>query len=216
MPLINNIIVFTEDENLTIEDKIQSDSFSHCDWGGEDLQPIRSRIRRFYRNEQYGVCAYCKENVSLRSANNAHVEHIAPKSLYARFMFEPKNLCVICADCNEIKRNQEVINGVTDTFASNVIRYPRSSRAFKIVHPLFDDYDEHILKKGRVYIDKSAKGAFTIGVCKLNRFFHEFDVDEEFVNDEEIVHQMNEYIDSNSAVQKAGILNRLRDILFNF
>ncbi|WOC25028.1 HNH endonuclease [Pseudoalteromonas sp. N1230-9] len=215
MPLINNTICFSGDDNALIEDKLRLATFSHLDWSANELMPIRSKIRNFYRDEQRGVCAYCKDDVSLRSASNAHVEHIAPKSLYLSFMFEPKNLCVICADCNEIKRNQEVMNEAVDTFSNNVKSYPRSSGAFKIVHPLFDNYDEHILKKGRVYIDRSTKGAFTIGVCKLNRYFHEFGVDDEFVNDEELVGQMNEYIGSQSTLQKAGILNRLRDILFN-
>ncbi|MEE1982781.1 HNH endonuclease [Shewanella xiamenensis] len=215
MPLINNTIFFSEDDKALIEEKRQLGTSSHLDWGANELMPIRSKIRNFYRTEQRGICAYCKSDVSLRSASNAHIEHIAPKSLYLSFMFEPKNLCVICADCNEIKRNQEVLNEVVDTFSGKVNRYPRSSSAFKIVHPLFDNYDEHILKKGRVYIDRSAKGAFTIGACKLNRYFHEFGVDDEFVNDEELVSQMNEYIGSQSTVQKAGILNRLRDMLFN-
>ncbi|MCG6400682.1 HNH endonuclease [Vibrio fluvialis] len=215
MPLINNVINYEPQDNALIREKFDSGTFSHSDWSADELMPLRSKIRAFYRSEQLGVCAYCKSDVSLTSAGNAHIEHIAPKSLHLDFIFEPKNLCVVCADCNTIKRNQEVINEVPDTFSRSVTLYPRSSGAFKIVHPYFDDYDDHILIKGRIYIDKSDKGAFTISACKLNRYYHEFDIDDDFVDDEELVREMTEFLDARSSLKKAQILNRLRDMLFN-
>lgn len=215
MPLINNVINYESLDNALIRGKFASGTFTHSDWGADDLMPLRSKIRAFYRSEQLGVCAYCKGDVSLTSAGNAHIEHIAPKSLYLDFIFEPKNLCVVCADCNTIKRNQEVFNRVPDTVFRGITQYPRSSSAFKIVHPYFDDYDDHILIMGRIYIDKSDKGAFTISACKLNRYYHEFNIDDDFVNDEELVKEMTEFIDAGNSLRKAQILNRIRDMLFN-
>lgn len=215
MPLINNAVEYDRAEKALIEDMLGSREFSHTDWSTDELMQIRSKIRAFYRAEQTGVCAYCKRDVSLTAAGNAHVEHIAPKSVHSKFIFEPKNLCVICADCNTIKRNQEVINEVPDTLSRQVSRYPRSSSAFKIVHPHYDEYDDHILIKGRIYIDISAKGIFTIGVCKLNRYFHEFNFDDDFVEDEDLIHEMNRFLEGRSSVQKTEALNRLRDMLFN-
>ena len=215
MPLINNSVCFSSQEDGLIREKLASKNFSHTDWSADELMPLRSKIRGFYRSEQVGVCAYCRGDVSLKSAGNAHIEHIAPKSLHLRFIFEPRNLCVVCSDCNSIKRDQEVLNEVPDTLSKSYSRYPRSSGAFKIVHPFFDDYDDHILIKGRIYIDKSAKGAFTISACKLNRYFHEFDVNDEFVDDEELIEKMNEFIEERSSLKKAYILNSLRDMLFN-
>ena len=215
MPLITNTVVYSSQEILLIREKLDSGTFSHSDWSDDSLLPIRSKIRSFYRAQQIGTCAYCKGDISLTSAGNAHVEHIAPKALYFNFMFEPRNLCVVCADCNVIKRNQEVVNEIPDTLSRGVSQYPRSSGAFKIVHPHFDDYDDHILIKGRIYIDKSVKGAFTISACKLNRYYHEFDFNNEFVDDVELIKEMTGFIESRSIFQKAQILNRLRDMLFN-
>ena len=114
MPLIDNTISFNEIESQLITNKLSDSTFKHSDWGGDELQALRSTIRAFYRDEQVGVCAYCNNDVSLITAGNAHIEHIAPKSLYPNFIFEPKNLCIVCSDCNTIKRNQEVLEEVPD------------------------------------------------------------------------------------------------------
>ncbi|WP_333876665.1 HNH endonuclease [Methylobacter sp.] len=214
LPLINKKIVFCLQEQELITKKMGDHSFTHSDWGKDDLQTLRSSIRAFYRKEQVGICAYCKSDVSLVSASNAHIEHIVPKSIYPQFIFEPRNLCIVCSDCNTIKRNQEVFNEIPDTLAKKVVQYPRSSSAFKIVHPHFDVYDDHILKKGRIYIDLSSKGIFTIGACKLNRYFHEFGFDDDLVDDEELITVMNDFMNG-SFIQKAGALSRLRNMLFN-
>lgn len=213
MPLINDAIDFNDQELAIIEAKLSSKDFSHTEWGSEDLAPIRKTIRTFYRQEQSGICAYCKNNVSLVATDNAHIEHIAPKSLHLNFIFEPKNLCVVCADCNTIKRNQEVLNQIPDTLPRTFTRYPRSSQSFRIVHPHIDNYDDHILIKGRIYIDKTAKGHFTIGACKLNRHFWQFGFSDDFVDDEQLIAVMNGFIEGRSAAQRAKALNDLIGLL---
>ncbi|WP_265169730.1 hypothetical protein [Pseudomonas solani] len=132
------------------------------------------------------------------SANGANIEHIIPKSKKIEFIFEPKNLCVICPDCNEVKRSQEVTGDEPNPLKRNAIQYPRTSGAFKIVHPHFDNYSEHIIHANRIYIDITPKGHWTIGACKLNRFYHRFGVCEELVEDvalieeEEAFHKFHE------------------------
>lgn len=216
MPLIENIIEFNEEDLNIINAKLDSSSFLHSNWGDEQLLSIRSKIRRFYRDEQVALCAYCNNDVSLISAGDAHVEHIVPKSIYRDFIFEPKNLCIVCCDCNTIKRNQEVLSEIPDTLRNNVVQYPRSSGAFKIVHPHYDNFRDHIKKKGRIFIDRTPKGLFTIGACKLNRYFHQFGVDDEFLDDDELTDLMAEFMDGSNSLQKGRALNRLRDILFEF
>ena len=151
------------------------------------------------------------------SVANAHIEHISPKSKNFPFIFEAKNLCVICADCNTIKRAQEVIHEGIETIVrpDGRTRYPSSPNSFHIVHPHIDEYDEHIVKHGRIYVDKSTKGHFTIGCCKLNRFFHQFDVDDDFVDDEQLNQMMTNYLNSQSSLQRSSILQQLRDALIN-
>ncbi|MBZ6689523.1 HNH endonuclease, partial [Klebsiella grimontii] len=188
---------------------------SHTSWSHDDFTIIKSQIREFYRVQQRGLCAFCKNPLSLQAAANCTVEHIIPKSKKIDYMYTPKNLCVICADCNEIKRAQEVINEEHEVLNNPEIAiYPRSSGAFIIVHPHFDDWHEHIHKVGaRIYIDKTLKGINTMKVCKLNRFFHRLGVSDEYVNDGELTSLMSEYVESNNFIRRANIINRIREIL---
>ncbi|PVZ82769.1 hypothetical protein C9426_28515 [Serratia sp. S1B] len=162
------------DESLKIIDEIKKTvGFSFKSWGDNILLPVRVEIRNFYRQEQVGQCAYCKNPIS-RSALGCHVEHIVPKSLYQQFMFHPKNLCAICPDCNEIKRERDIANPTDSTLKKEPKLYPRSSNAFIIYHPHFDDYDEHIAHIDGYYFDKTDKGANTIRMCVLNRKLRDF------------------------------------------
>ncbi|MGI2167448.1 HNH endonuclease [Shewanella oncorhynchi] len=215
MPEINNIVKFNKEMQSLINTKVTNSSFTHLDWGQDDLQAIRSYIRSHYRNEQKGRCSYCRGVLSLRSAANCHVEHITPKSKYLKFIFEAKNLCVACADCNEIKREQETLGTEPDPLVDGDIRvqYPRSSNAFKIVHPHFDNYNDHIKIFNGYYVDSSPKGHFTIGACKLNRHLHEFGWEEDLVSEDHITEIMNEYLECSDSLSKNSILQKLKRIL---
>lgn len=180
MALINNKVNFDETQKNLIQSKQSSPSFHHANWGDEDLLDLRIFIRNFYRKEQTALCVYCRNQVSLTSALNSHVEHIAPKSIYPQFMFTPENLCVSCADCNAIKSGKEAVsdNHISELRTiqkDNPIRYPSTSMAFKIVHPHFDDWGDHLVRTPEgYYLDLTDKGAFTNALCRLNRRLHEF------------------------------------------
>lgn len=192
--------------------------FNSDNWGLPEYSEVRKEARDHYRNEQKGKCAFCKEPVSLRSASNCQVEHIVPKSLHKEFIFTEKNLCVICADCNEIKREQETLKKIENTLKkpAKVKLYPRSSGAFKIVHPHFDTYEEHILIVNGLYVDKgSKKGNFTIGACNLNRRLAEFGWEQEIVDDSELLTDMNEYINETNQLKRTKRLNKIKRQLFN-
>jgi len=215
MPDINNAVEFDANMQSLINTKLTNSNFTHRDWGLDDLQTIRSHVRSHYREAQQGKCSYCRGPVSLRSAANCHVEHIVPKSKYLPFIFEAKNFCVACADCNEIKREQETLGVEPDPLVDGETRvqYPRSSGAFKIVHPHFDVYDEHIEIFNGYYVDSSPKGHFTIGACKLNRRLHEFGWEEELISEDDISEMMNEYLDCGDSLNKSSILQKLKRTL---
>jgi len=183
MPLIADAFVFSPQSAALVAGIMSRNGYSHHDWSDLELEELRREIREHYRNTQRLRCAYCLEVVATVSASGAPIEHIAPKSLYPQFAFEAKNLCVICPDCNEIKRQQETLNESPDPLRRKRKRYPSRSDAFKIVHPHFDDYSEHIIKLGRVFVGKSKKGDWTIGACRLNRFFHRFGMCQELLDD---------------------------------
>ncbi|WP_313241550.1 HNH endonuclease [Stutzerimonas kunmingensis] len=156
MTKINNPIAFSEAAEKIISEKLADPNFTHQNWSDEDLLEVRQEIRQHYRGEQRLTCSYCRNPISSRSASGASIEHIIPKSQYPQFIFEPKNLCLICPDCNEIKRKKDSLNFLE---RNNVKRYPRVSRSFKIVHPHYDVYSDHIIKANRAYIDLTPKGA---------------------------------------------------------
>lgn len=157
----------------TINNVITDPKYTFRDWSSDLLKGVRSEIRNFYRTQQRARCAYCR-NIITKSALGCHVEHIVPKSKYIEFIFTPKNLCVICPDCNEIKKEKEVSNKLEPTFKREPKIYPRSGSAFLIYHPHFDNYEDHIIQIDGYYIDRSDKGANTIKMCTLNRRIREF------------------------------------------
>lgn len=216
MPDINVHIEFSETQSALIESKLCDPAFAFSDWGCDELQELRATIRNFYRTQQRGICSYCKNPVSIQSASNCHIEHIVPKSKYRAFIFEPKNFCVICADCNEIKREQETTGEIIDTVSNGDkrIKYPRSSGAFKISHPHFDNFDDHILVlSGKYYLDKSRKGNFTIYACRLNRRLYEFGWEKEIVDESIIFDLMNKWQEEKSFTIRTDLINQLKRLL---
>lgn len=213
MPLINTAFTFETNLKKVLNNKLKDPTFSHTNWGDEEFSDLRSSIRNHYRSHQNAICAYCKSQVSLVSASNAHIEHIVPKATHLKFIFEPKNLCVICADCNTIKRNQETTSDIKNPLVNANRRYPRSSEAFKIVHPHFDNYDEHIAIRGKIYIDITPKGNFTIGACKLNRYFQKFGFEDDFIDDAILFELFQKIMSSKSSAEKSQLLDELKTIL---
>lgn len=132
------------------------------------FESLKLRIKTHYRDEQKQTCPYC--SVVYPSGHNRawDTDHIIPKSENANFLLEPKNLCATCIKCNECKRDQSVTK---KTWAGKT-QYPTQSEDFIIVHPHFDNFDEHIEITGYVYSPKnnSEKGAETIRICNLLRF----------------------------------------------
>jgi len=181
MPDITDPIKLSTNSLKAIDNITALPTYTFKDWSNDLLREVRSEIRNFYRTQQKAKCAYCR-NVITKSALGCHVEHIVPKSRYSEFMFTPKNLCVICPDCNEIKREKEVTNSLDEMLRKEPKNYPRSSSAFLIYHPHFDDYEDHIIQIDGYYIDRTDKGATTIKMCTLNRRVREFGFEPELVS----------------------------------
>ena len=179
-------------------------------WDSSELEKLRSAIRNHYRQEQNGLCAYCKNELSLQSAANAQIEHILSKSKYGNFVFEVLNLCVICADCNQIKSDKEAAASMEEITVNEVkSRYPRASSSFIIVHPHFDDWGEHIKKIDKFYIDLTKKGNATIGICRLNRYVQQFGVSDETFDDFKLNSMCQSILDTKNPLEKANRLDKL-------
>jgi 5-methylcytosine-specific restriction endonuclease McrA len=165
-------IVFTEDELSLIGTVINRGD----GWDSPDLDPIRSRIKQFYLAGQTFRCCYCRRQNVVVHGRAWDVEHVISRATNATFMFEPQNLAVACLDCNLAKLNADVL-------VRKRSRFPRTSGAYKIVHPHFDDWDEHFLFGNVVYTPLTAKAAETLKVCKLYRFYKLIGKDALFAHD---------------------------------
>lgn len=175
-------VKFSDDANSRIKSVKARPTHDHRDWGCDELEKVRCEARDHYRAVQRHVCAYCHQIVSQRSAAGATVEHIACRSVYPQFMFEPKNLCVVCPDCNEFKRAREALADPT-IIAKNPKRYPKKSESFRIYHPHFDVYSDHIKRAGILYLTPTAKGAYTAYVCHFSRFIEAIGITDELLQD---------------------------------
>jgi len=123
---------------------------------------IRTRLRKI----QNGYCAYCGNKYHVTSED--HIEHIAPKapSRHPEWMFKEHNLVLACQYCNGF-----IKKGVKDTVAVKNTDYKKC--CFKLVHPYFDNPDEHYIFTSadkRILIShKSAQGAYSIKMFKLDQ-----------------------------------------------
>lgn len=135
------------------------------DWdsGRKYIKSFKENLRKDMYRKQNKLCAFCRIHVPLACVP-MHREHIVYKDKHPQWMFLPDNLCVSCPTCNEFKGTTEVL---VDYRAKT---YPKVSKGFKIIHPLYDKYSDHIeLIGGVLYRGKTAKGVFTINTCHLYR-----------------------------------------------
>jgi len=216
MARVLTAIVYSESAQRLIGTFKIKQNIKHKIWDNEALEELRKEIRDFYRTEQKAICSYCRQVISIVYPTNAHIEHIAPKSLHPEYIFEAKNLCVVCSDCNQIKRDQETINEIPDTIKKKYkTKYPDKPDDFYIVHPHFDDYDKHILIINGFYVDNdSKKGNFTIGACRLNRKLSITGWEPEVVEETEIIEDFTEYIEEKNTLKKGKILENIKRKLF--
>lgn len=133
-------------------------------WSDDETAAVRKEIKDHYIAEQSHKCAYCLKPIL--SNNNAvwDGEHIISKAKNPEFMFEPMNLAISCKDCNGAKLEQEVRVTKKKSF-------PKKASEYGIVHPHFDNYDDHIGWLGEICFAKSlGKGPKTIAMCNLSRY----------------------------------------------
>lgn len=166
---MNEVKYFGEEERIvdaykTIKDK------STVNWSDEQYASIRKVIKAHYLSEQDFTCYFCKQKFHVKSHRVWDAEHLISKKTHPSFMFEPKNLCICCPDCNNEKRDKSVLD------RDDRVRFPTSSAAYKIVHPHFDVYEEHlkVLVPGKLYEFKTRKkGRFTYRLYGLDRFMED-------------------------------------------
>ncbi len=126
---------------------------------------IRNKIDTHTIIAQGGRCAYC-ETPLLKGCHA--VEHIAPKGLYGEFCYEPQNLVNACTSCNSTSNK-----GEKNTVAAPVDKNDYTNNQFLIVHPYFDNPDDHLkyMDADKTVFDMtncSVKGKYLIDIMNWN------------------------------------------------
>ena len=154
----------TEEEQKAIADLVAKGLVPKT-WNSKKkgVESFKNNMRKDMYEKQNKLCAYCRIHVPLACVP-MHREHIVYKDAHPQWMFLPQNLCVACPVCNDYKGTEEVL-------VNNTIKeYPKDGRGFKIIHPMYDKYSDHIeLVGGILYRGKTSKGRFTIKTCHLYR-----------------------------------------------
>ncbi|EKO3629018.1 hypothetical protein [Vibrio metschnikovii] len=165
--MIDNEVKYSEDQVQLIEEYLKRENATGDDWGNDEFDEIRRVIKNHYKVEQGYKCPYCAVIYPVTHGMVWDIEHIVAKDKKVQFMFEPRNLCVACKDCNCSKNSKQVL------VSPSRVKFPTNSKAYKIVHPHFDDYEEHInaVVPGEFYRPLTEKGEFTIITCRLLRFY---------------------------------------------
>lgn len=137
----------------------------HTDWEKECMSGFKDNLREFLCPLQNSRCAYCRMKIHANEAT-PEVEHIVPKSLKPKWMYEPFNLCLSCKLCNTKKGHSKPVLRNND-----IDLLPTNSDDYLLVHPYIDRYSEHIeLIDGILYHGLTDKGRYTIQLCRLDRF----------------------------------------------
>ncbi|MFC9600193.1 retron system putative HNH endonuclease [Peribacillus butanolivorans] len=161
--LIGKHIKFSK-ANKTYLKGINLSTGKSWDIATEHMKSIKKRINTHLVIEQRDLCAYC--SCRLNVGGRAEIEHIAPKgkTLYPEFTFNERNLILVCQHCNSSTKK-----GRMDPVTKRSKYY--GCCEFSIVHPHFDDPDEHYQWANGVkicIISKSAKATKSIKVFKLD------------------------------------------------
>lgn len=160
-------VSFSSCERAAIDSFERSAVQSASDWAMKSFDLTKKAIKDHYLKVQNYTCCFCRQRIVVKHNRGWDTEHIISRSSYPKFMFHPQNLCVACIDCNVEKSSKNVL--VT---SKKITKFPAKSSCYLIVHPHFDNYDDHIkvIVAGQLYKWITPKGRETLNVYGLDRF----------------------------------------------
>ncbi|SHJ83815.1 TIGR02646 family protein [Halomonas caseinilytica] len=138
-------------------------------WGGnnKNVKKFKKVVMEHGLIEQGGRCVWCTLGVGVHSRRTPHRDHIAPKALYSQWTFEVCNIAISCEYCNGFAVKSDL-----DTVCNTSRDYREVE--WLIVHPYFDNTNEHIrfcgeAESGEVVIKSlTERGKWTIEKLKLD------------------------------------------------
>jgi uncharacterized protein (TIGR02646 family) len=140
-------------------------------WGTKDeelsrlVASFRNEVKDYYYAAQQRRCCYCSFELQPHKWTY-DAEHILDKDEYPEYTFELNNIAAVCKHCNISKSNQ-AISASKQRFQE----LSAKSEEYSIVHPHFDEWEEHLQfdEIGRIVsVANSSKGEETIRICKIH------------------------------------------------
>lgn len=58
-----NSVKFTDAENEQVDIKIKGSEYSAKSWSDDDIDNIKTKIKKHYLKEQKNTCPYCKQKI---------------------------------------------------------------------------------------------------------------------------------------------------------
>lgn len=152
--------------DLTDADVQTLNNYPFLKWEDGKYDGIKGGIKEHYCRQQKKKCSYCQIELE-HKCHGDHIEHIVDKDQKPRWMFDPYNLTIACAECNTAKGTKMTLYN----HSNNSLFSPRGSCYYKIFHPHYDDYDVHFEFEDTYFIKprNNHKGLRTIEICKLFR-----------------------------------------------
>ena len=92
----------------TVNGKLHKELYNLYGSGKAVVRKIHSHLVRVNPTTVIGICQYCGINT------DDTMDHILPRSAYAEYSINAKNLIPCCSDCNRRKNSADVLNLYTD------------------------------------------------------------------------------------------------------
>lgn len=179
---------FNESDLLAIQKAHSEDSL----WSSDSLKDVKEKIKS-HLLEVCTHCCYCRRPFKGEFKMVIDIEHILPSSIFRELAFDKNNLSLSCKRCNmSIKKDRlDFLNGNLEKVGNylkgksklsryveqctrigsiaNLNRIIYSSFNYKFIHPVLDQYSNHLDymsfqindKSLVVYIPKTDKGVYT-------------------------------------------------------
>lgn len=155
------------------------------EWEKFSKSKLKKETLESLQNMYSFCCAYCEGQVE--NVANGHIEHLKPKYLFPKLIFDYNNLHYSCPKCNTNKQG----------------KYDE-----RMIDPSVDDPEEHIYFKGNFAKAYDERGQIMIDILKLN------DV-ERTRSKANLLNELDEDIEV--VIKKKGnIENMSKDLLLDF
>lgn len=173
-----------EDEDIFKKVRLLGEEDKEWKTSYKAIKNLRKRLLEL----QNWRCAYCQAPIVADENGHREFDHILPKESsedvkaqlarsgaladryhtfgYSIFRYEPKNLVVVCKQCNTFKSTFDPLANR----ATSCLKYPKGLTSFIWFHPHIHKYSDHIkISENMLFSKVTRGGGYVIHACKLNQ-----------------------------------------------